>query len=192
MPALGFRGYKINQVAGMPTEWIRIMGEELTFVDRKLLQLEHKNDQHLPAKFIYVFRYMRAIYRCLDRNEIVCFAVDGGGGSKREGVDLLGRKIMLSKNPFKIANRANATILPAFVIRKPNNFHELVFEESIQVASDLKKNRDSECLKAFVRLLETYIQRYPCHYLYRMGLARSIRKRDPIPLFTDYEKVETV
>ena len=131
MPALGFRGYKINQVAGKPTEWIRIMGGELSYLSRKVFELEHANDQFLPANLIYVFKSMKPVIQCLKNDEIVCMAIDGGGGTKKEKVRFLGRDAMISNGPFRIAEKCDSTILPAFVVRKSDNSHSMIIEDPI-------------------------------------------------------------
>jgi len=189
MPALGFRGYQINQVAGKPTEWIRILGEELSLASKMAYQLELKNEQALPAKFIYVFESARPIFRCLKKNEIVCMAIDGGGGARKEQVGFLGRQAMISTGPFRIAQRTGAVVLPAFVLRQSNNTHALIVEDPIEMDPDVGEGENSLiCLKKFVNLLETYVDRYPCHYAYRLALGRLVWQKDPIPLFTDYMK----
>lgn len=188
MPALGHDGYKINQVAGKPTEWIKIFGNELSYVSRKIFELELKNEKFLPANFIYVFKSMKPIFKCLKNNEIVCMAIDGGGGTKREKIDFLGRKAMISDGPFRIAQRTGAVILPAFVVRQTDDTHQLIIEEPIQVEPDLGKgNHCFNKLQEFMSLLEIYVDRYPSHYCLRLARARMLWRKDPIPFFTDYE-----
>jgi len=185
MPCLGFRGYKINQVAGKPTEWIKILGSELSSVRRKALGMELKNEQSLPANFIYVFGSMRSVFQSLERNEIVCFAVDGGGGVKKERVLFLGRWARVSDGPFRVASRTGAQILPAFVVRQQDNSHRVIVEDPIR--SHMGHSRTPlDALKQFMGLLENYVYRYPCHYAHRLGLARFLGAKDPIPFFEDY------
>jgi KDO2-lipid IV(A) lauroyltransferase len=193
MPALGFRGYKINQVAGKPTEWIKILGNELSLVSRKILELEHENEQHLPANFIYVFRSMRPIFNCLKNNEIVCVAIDGGGGIRKEKIKFLGREAMISDGPFRIARKTGATILPAFIVRQQDDSHRLIIEDAILAESNLSKEEDnSNGLNNFMNILEQYVDQYPCHYALRLALGRMLMEKDPIPFFTDYKKEKTL
>ena len=145
MPALGYRGYKINQIAGNPKEWIRILGDELTPFSKNIFELELKNEQNLPAKFIYVFKSMRPIFNHLKNNEIVCMAIDGGGGTKKEKISFLGREAMISAGPFRISQKTGAAVLPAFVVRQEDDTHKLIIEDpngnSAIISEKVKKEK---------------------------------------------------
>ena len=192
MPGFALRGRRINQIAGKPTEWIKIYGNALSPIGRKALGMEFRNEQYLPANFIYVFGTMRPVFERLKNNEIVCFAVDGGGGTKKRRIRFLGRDAMVSDGPFRIAGKTGARLLPAFVVRQPDNTHQIIIEEPI--ALDTGKGNGDGALKGlrqFMDLLEHYVHRYPCHYAYRLGLARTLCDKDPIPFFMDYGKGES-
>ena len=189
MPALGFRGYRINQVAGKPTEWIRIMGDEISPVSKKIFELEIKNEQCLPANFIYVFKSMKPIFRYLKNNEIVCMAIDGGGGTKKEEINFLGRKAMVSAGPFRIAQKTEAAILPAFVVRQQDDTHRLIIEDPIEAEPNLTEEENNvNNLQKFMKILEEYVGQYPCHYAFRLARARLLCRKDQVPLFKDYER----
>ncbi len=189
MPALGYRDFEINQVGGKPTEWIRIMGDELSSLSKRVFELELENEQCLPANFIYVFESMKPVFRCLKNNEVVCMAIDGGGGTKKEKIRFLGRDAMISAGPFRIAQKTGATILPAFVVRQQDDSHRLVIEDPIWAEENLTEEEvNITNLQRFVNTLEEYVERYPCHYAFRLARARMTYRKDPIPLFTDYER----
>lgn len=190
MPALGYRGYKINQIAGNPKEWIRILGNELTPFSKKIFELEFENDQSLPANFIYVFKSMKPIFEHLKSNEIVCMAIDGGGGTKKEKVRFLGREAMISAGPFRISQKTGAPILPAFVVRQKDNTHKLIIEDPIHMESGPveKENIDNK-LQEFMNIFEKYVYEHPCHYTFRLARARILRQKDLVPLFNDYERM---
>lgn len=189
MPALGFRGYQMNQVAGKPTEWIRILGKEISPFSRKILERELDNEQCLPANFIYVFKSMKPTFKHLKDNEVVCMAIDGGGGTKKERIGFLGREAMVSAGPFRIAQKTGATILPGFVVRQQDDSHWLIIEDPIQAEQNRFEEENAITnLKKFMYLLEKYVDRYPSHYAFRLARGRMLSRKDRVPLFSDYER----
>jgi len=187
MPALGYRGYKINQVAGNPTEWTRILGKELSAFSKKIFEMEFENEQYLPAKFIYVFKSMKPIFKSLKDNEIVCIAIDGGGGTKKEEINFLGRKAMVSAGPFRIAERTESPVLPAFVVRQHDDTHLLIIEDPIQAEPNFDGEKANvNKLHNFMNILEKNVEQHPCHYAFRLARARMLCRKDPVPFFKDY------
>lgn len=171
MPALGYNGYKINQVAGKPTDWkdqLGKLGKEVSPMLAKALEKEFEVEQHLPANFIYIFESIRPIFKKLKDNEIVCFAVDGGGGENRVKVKFLGQEIQIPSGPFNIAKKTGASLVPAFIVRQKDDKHNLIIEKAIELKSQKDNGDVTETVQEFMDILSEYVRKYPCHYLNKL------------------------
>ncbi|RKY43275.1 MAG: hypothetical protein DRP85_00355 [Candidatus Makaraimicrobium thalassicum] len=78
-------------------------------------------------------------------------------------VDFFGRPAYTPTAPVKLAMAAKTKIIPAFVIRKPDNTYRIVLEKPIDPSSgDSTRQED---VKRYTRLwtavLEEYVKRYP-------------------------------
>ena len=186
MPALGFKGYKINQIAGRPTDWGNVSGVESRMA-RKALELELNAEKKFPAKFIYITSNIRPAIRCLKNNEILCLAVDGGGGVKRVRVNFLGRPANLSPNFITLAKATGATILPAFVIRQPDSRHRILIEEPLILNAFYDEQKEWEYnTQTFADIFSKYFYCYPHLYARKLLNMRLQAGRDPVPFFDDY------
>lgn len=183
MPALGFRGYKINQIGAPPTVWKKIDKHMSTFKS-KTLELELECEKSLPAKFIYYDKFMRAAFECLKRNEVLVIAADSVGGENKIEVDFLNRTALLSPGPFNIAKKSGAPVLPVFIIRDKNNIQTVKIEKRLDLSiTNYKKEDELANMKKFIHVLENYVRKYPCHYLKHLWWVQTRRLEDPIPFF---------
>ncbi len=186
MPALGFKGYKINQIAGRPIDWGNVSGIESRMA-RKALELELNAEKRFPAKFIYITSNIRPAIRCLKNNEILCLAVDGGGGVKRVRVNFLGRPANLSPNFITLAKATGATILPTFVIRQTDSRHRILIEEPLILKAFYDEQKEWEYnTQTFADMFSKYFDYYPHLYARKLLNMRLQARRDPVPFFDDY------
>lgn len=186
MPALGYNGYKINQVAGKPTDWkdhLGKLGKKVSPMLEKALEKEFEVEQNLPANFIYIFESIRPIFKKLKDNEIVCFAVDGGGGENRVKVKFLGQEIHIPSGPFNIAKKTGAPLIPAFIVRQKDDRHNLIIEKAIEVNLQKDNGDVTETVQEFMDMLSEYVRRYPCHYLNKLGTMKVMRRQGDKTLF---------
>jgi lauroyl/myristoyl acyltransferase len=172
IPALGFAGYTVNQVATHPHTLLRENDRDA--VHNKMMDLEFQFDRACPAHFIYVENFLRPIYHSLANNELVIFTIDGPVGLKRVKVPFFQRHILLPPSPFSLGLKNTVPLLPVFVVRQTDNRHKIMVEKPLPMQTgDGEKISEMELIRKFVHLLETYVRRYPGHYvdyLYRSRL----------------------
>ncbi len=167
MLGLGYLGYTLNQIGGNPTEdWEDLLKRRLTMLESKSLQLRLKCEETLPVNFIYVFKSMRPAFRCLERNEILAVAVDGGSDKSRVYLQFFNRTAFFSSGPLKLALKTKAEVLPLFVLRELNHKHRVVIEPPLKlnITGDMEKDI-KENTQTFVSILEKYVIRYPWQYV---------------------------
>ena len=152
LPVLGFKGYKITQIAANPLE----------FIDKDST-IEQNYEKSLPANFIYAKRFNREIFRVLQRGEILVVSLDGIKAAKREMLPFLKKKIRLSPSIVQLSLKTKAPILPIFTVRDKNNRHRLIIHKQIDISPG-EKDPIMKFLNEFVYLMEIYIRKYPCHY----------------------------
>lgn len=169
LPFLGYRGYTVNQITGKQLH--------SSPVTRRIWAWRKKESERLPVNFIQVDKFLRPLYQALGKNEIVALAFDGRDGSKWVTVDFYGRKALFSAGPFDLARRTGATIIPAFVVRKADRTHSLVFEPPflLSEARDREKALGDDTAR-FVGLMLRYIDAYPCHFAWILFKIRKLEK----------------
>lgn len=179
MPALGMRGYKVNQVAA------RWKPERNTDNDRKACgywtdklhraRLKYSGD-HIPADLIAVDSnaQMRPLFRCLKNNEILIMALDGREVGNLVKVPFFHHEnYWFASGPVSLALRTGATMHPIFIVRQ-NNKNRLIIEKEIHL--ETAANNDEAIIHnvgKLVKLLENYVRRYPSHY----GMHMLFEKR---------------
>lgn len=172
LPALGYEGYKVNQIAAKPISW-QIKGEHGA-AHRKIMDVEFKCEKSLPVNFIYTDESLKLIFKALSNNEIIVTTVDGFVGQKRIGVRFLNCTANFSPTAIHLALKTGASILPAFVVRQKDNLHNIIIERPLSL--NTKKGKEDviqEAVNEYKSILEKYVLEYPCHYvdcLYRAQL----------------------
>lgn len=183
MPALGYREYKINQIAAPPTVW-KTIDKHMSKLKEKALELELECEQSLPVKFIYYDKFIRPALECLKRNEILVIAGDSVGGVNKLEADFLNRTALLSPGPLNIAKKTGSTVLPVFIIRNKDNTQTVKIEKQLELTNTAdKKVDDLANMKKFIEVLERYVKKYPSHYLKHLWWVQSRRNIDPVPMF---------
>jgi phosphatidylinositol dimannoside acyltransferase len=189
MPALGFRGYRVNQISrAAKAENDEYQGRHLSPLFRKIINLQRAYEESLPARHIDVSRGLRQVFRKLKANELVALAGDGRYGIEWTPHTFLGRPATFSPGPWLIAHRTGALLLPIFVLRPQSGCRYRVIIES---PLSLPYGADSETflqagLDAYVHRLETYFYRYPWQYAPFLYLARRYTRNRVNQFFQDY------
>jgi KDO2-lipid IV(A) lauroyltransferase len=174
IPALAYKGYKVNQVGLDPRYFID--DEEQPMHHNKIMEMEYKSEQCLPANFIYIGKFLRPVYRALGKNEVVINSFDGFMGSKKTEVPFLNSKLSLSLGPIMIAFKSGAPLIPSFTVRQKDNRHKIIICEQIPLQNYQNVQQAIENgIKSYVKLLEHYVEEYPSHY----GRILYDRVRDP-------------
>lgn len=194
MPAIGYRGYKMNQISAPATVWKeKLPNKKFTPMGEKALEIRWKHERSLPVKHINVFGSFKDAFLCLKRNEIIGIAIDGGGGKDRIDVDFLGRKALFSIGAIKIAMRTGCTVLPTFMVRDKKGYNIMIIEPPLKIIKGeneidtIQKN-----LAYFVKLLEWYVLRYPYNYLNFLALRQFMSEKGDIPFFITEKKYEDI
>jgi hypothetical protein len=161
MPALSYRGYKVNQIAlqGEPP-WGARRGIEKRVYDIKLKIIEG----NIPVNFINVAtgpQSIRNSFNILKNNEILIFPSTGRGGNKWHTVKFMGRTALFNPFPFRMALKTGASLLPAFTICKGKET-KIKIEKPIYVRDG---TTTKELLEQYIELLDSYTSRYPDHLL---------------------------
>lgn len=162
MPALGHRGYTVNQVGLHPDDAVNhlqdVMLRQPDDLTRSWFKLKEECEKKLPVTFIYLGKSLRPAVECLKRNEILAISLDGVDGNMIT-VPFLRKKAQFLPGPIRLAMATGAMIVPAFTVRKRNGTPRLVIEDPIEGYSSIE-----EAVMRFKSLLEEYMKRYPCHY----------------------------
>jgi len=164
LPCLGYKGYKITQVAANPLD---LTGKDKSIVKNKTMEIEFQCEKSLPAHFFYIGTTPRQIYRVLQNNEILVMSLDGILDPNRISVPFLQRKVRLSPSLVKIAERTKATILPVFTVREKNGKHRIIIDNEIPLENGGdKEKQEINVLSKFGSLMERYVREFPSHYLW--------------------------
>ena len=189
MPALGYGGYTVNQLSASPTAWTRIRTDQRNnWVWERVQHYRWGLECRLPARHIDVFGFMRPAFRCLEQNELLAVAFDGGGGSRWVPVPLGRRTAWVSTQPWQLARSTGAAVVPAVVVRRPHELvHRVVVDAPMVVDKSDDRQADIEVAAArYGRWFSRWVERFPAHYLPFLLLRRRVRHSDTRPFFDDY------
>ena len=80
-------------------------------------------------------------------------------------VNFLGRRAATATGPVILAQRTGATLLPCFIIRQPDDRHQLVFESPLKLEQG-KDSRETVMIniQKITGIIESYIRRYPAEW----------------------------
>ncbi len=174
MPALGYAGYRMSQLSAPPPVWASIREDRSTPLWPTLLERRWELEQRLPVQHISVFGFIRPALRCLQRNEVLGLAFDGGGGKRWTKVPLVARLANVALMPERLARKTGAALLPTVVLRQPGEkLHRVIIHPPV------------DSLEAFAEVFGAFVERHPAHYLDFLLLRRRMRDLDDRPFFDD-------
>lgn len=187
MPGIGYRGYTMSQLSAPPTVWFeKLSSRKFTAIKKKTLGVMWSLEQSLPVTHINIFGSLRKAFECLQRNEVLGVAVDGGGGARRINVPMFGHLASFSSGSVKLAMRTGCAVLPVFMIRERGGRNRMVIEPELPMASP-RDDEDAEIhnMQAFVQRLEHYAREYPFHYVQFMAWRRHLAEQGDDALFPE-------
>lgn len=193
MPALGHAGYAMNQLSAPPPVWAEILRETRTTpLWEKVLERRWVLEQRLPVRHINVFRFLRPAFECLERNEVLGLAFDGGGGKRWARVKFMARTANISTQPIQLARRSGAAILPTVVVREPGERrHRIIIHPALPLVRNKDRVEEARVnLQAFTDIFAGWVARHPAHYLNFLLLRYKVRATDVVPFFDDYPPAE--
>ncbi len=182
LPALGFLGYIINQLAGKPEV------ESQRTIYKWIYKLRKKDYESLPINFINVDHSIRPVINALKRNELVAMALDGRDGDNWVTVPFMGQSANFFTGSLRIASLTGAQILPTFIIRQPDDTHTLIIGKSFVL--EQYGNKQEFLLKNMERLagiFEKYISKYPDHFLMTIKTLKDKQEKGmcAVPFFNN-------
>ena len=105
-----------------------------------------------------------AVVQALARGQVLGIQCDRDFNNTGVAVDFFGRPAYFPRGPFTAAMVSGAAMLPSFILREGDRYR-IVIENELPIRRD---GSHSEALRAnveqFVRLLETYVRRYPTQW----------------------------
>ncbi|MBN2373241.1 lysophospholipid acyltransferase family protein [bacterium] len=194
MPALGYRGFRISQIAdrhppgdlkdaARPTSPLRIRNMSMRF----------NRQDALPCRFIPARGPARDAVRTLRDNGILMVTGDGRIGKRFMEFPFLGLMARFLTGPVKMGIRNGSPIFPVFTLRNKDNTSRIVIMNRIDMDGDVDSTEEARirgCLSAYVAALEGYIKRYPANYAkYLWQMSLGVRKGD-IPMFIEEDGIK--
>jgi KDO2-lipid IV(A) lauroyltransferase len=125
MPAIGYNGYKMNQISASASIWKE---STTSAIQKKTFDIKAKYEYTLPVRHIPVESTLRPVFRLLKKNEIVGITVDGGGGRNVTSIRFLGRDANFQQGAADLALRTGAAVVPAFIITERALRHRLIID----------------------------------------------------------------
>lgn len=193
MPALGFRGYRLNQISrAAQAENDEYQGRRLTAMFRKIIELQRAYEESLPARHLDVSRGLLEVFRKLQANEAVAVAGDGRYGGDWTPHTFLGRPATFSPGPWLIAHRTGAPLLPILVLRpRQGSRYRVIIHPPLPLPYEADSRTFLRAgLDAYVRLVEHYFYGYPWQYAPFLYLARRYTRNQANQFFQDYPMAE--
>ncbi len=159
--ALGYRGYKMNQLGYRTTEGVSYIGREVQAKTR--LKIE---ESKIPAKMLYVNKFMRPLFTALNNNEVLMTAGDAGGASRFAGkyvtAKFFGNDMRFPVGWVSLACKTGASVLPLSLYQNGMNKYKVVihpplhFEAQSDDAASILRS-----VEKFVKILEEDVRNYP-------------------------------
>ncbi|MBF0318527.1 MAG: lysophospholipid acyltransferase family protein [Nitrospirae bacterium] len=194
MPALGYRGYKVNQLA-IQAESPRVARAGFTMLaNRARYEAVEKT---MPIRFInagaetfdnFGLRNMaiRDVLTALRQNEIVLYPPTGRGGRQWQTAPFLGRMANFNLVPYKIALKAGIPLIPVFLIdltATEGSVHvaRAVIEPPIEVSTG---DTPEGLLMKYLKVLTAYVEKYPEHFAFFQFDMKIKSEWDDHPFFT--------
>ena len=182
LPALGYSGYRINQLVGQPEL------EGRGWINRHIFRIRVREHGALPVRFMHVDRSLKPVIKALKNNELVAMALDGRDGKEWVRVNLLGRSANLSPGSIRLALLTGAVVLPTFAVRGPDGLHRVIIERPFELEElGTREETVAKNLQRLTDLFETYILKHPCHFGMMIHLIQNRAKKGVfgMPLFSD-------
>lgn len=159
--ALGHKGYKMNQLGYRTTEGISYIGREVQAKTR--LKVE---ENKIPARMLYVNKFMRPLFTALNNNEVLMTAGDAGGASRFIGkyitAKFFGNDMHFPTGWVSLAYKTGASVLPLSLHQNGRSKYKVVIHPPIHLETQ-SNDTDSilENVEKFVKILEEDVRTYP-------------------------------
>lgn len=158
--ALGELGYRVNQVGGPDVRGLSKLG-------RYCLKKFREDEKKIPVRIIQADEFLRPVFDCLKRNEVLMTAGDGTGGRRFIGKSFpfkfMGRTLAFPVGAASIAVRTGAAYVPIFVEEeKKGSCYSVVICPEIQVEKGGNIEETAVLMtEKFLDLFSKVLRRYP-------------------------------
>lgn len=159
--ALGHKGYKMNQLGYRTTDGLSFIGREVQAKIR--LQIE---ESKIPARMLYVNKFMRPLFTALHNNEVLMTAGDAGGASRFIGryitAKFFGNDMYFPVGWVSLAQKTEAAVLPLSLHPDGRSRYKIIVHPPIHLETqDDDDGSVLENVKKFVEILEKDVYMYP-------------------------------
>lgn len=169
IPALGYMGYPIKQIADQrPVD----LKAKPNFLQAMVIKKRLSNATNLPVTFLSAGAYLRPVIRELENNAVVILALDGREAKDYQPYPFLGRQILLSPTILRVAQKTGANVIPMFAYRHEDGRHRVTLHAPLSGADP------DAMVKELLAIFETYIRERPYQYAQYM-LGNALAARDP-------------
>ncbi len=133
--------------------------------DSRVEKLFMEKRQRLKVKTIYSQprdTCVNATIQSLRANGLVFIPLDQNFGTAGVFVDFFGQKAATATGPVIFAQRTDAALIPCFIVRKPDNTHEIIFEPQLEL-EEVKEGQNAVRINVqrITDVIERYIRKYP-------------------------------
>lgn len=140
--------------------------------------LETKMEEH-NIRFILAepdASSQKKLIRCLRQNEIIGITLDQDQKVGGIPIKVMGQEVSIAPGPAILAKRTDATILPLFIIRQPDNSHKIIVEPPVERIEGASQDRSIVLLTMqLARIIESYIAQYPQQWYWATKPHRHAR-----------------
>jgi KDO2-lipid IV(A) lauroyltransferase len=188
MPALGFRGYRLNQVSAPATTLNDRLPEDRPGWVRRTRVLRWEHERTLPVTHINGLGNLAAALDCLRRGEVLAIAGDGGHSSAPVRVPFLGREAHFPAGAMLLARRTGSPVLPVFVLREASGRNIVIIEpplETLHTPAPSKEAAAEAGVREFAARLEQRVRAHPGHYLRHLAFREHMAQVDAVPFWAD-------
>lgn len=118
----------------------------------------------------------KEILRALRKNEIVGLISDGDQRMGGVPVEFMGRELAMPPGAAVLAQRTGAVILPMFIIRRPDDSHQIFIEPPLEAGGGERADDIVQCFcQKAAQVMESYIRRYPTQWYWVNTTHRHAR-----------------
>jgi len=142
---------------------------------RPFMSIIQKKRGLIPIKDKPRYRCVAMSIKCLKKRGLLFLQIDQNP-SKNAGIitNFFGHKIPTFRGPVSLAMRTGADIIPIFIMRKPNDHHQIIIKKpyKMKLTGDKKKDiRDN--LQVLSKTTEDHIRQNPSYWWW---IHRRFRK----------------
>ncbi len=152
--ALSLKGYPLNALAQRQSNSV-------------IEDLFSELRRSIGTRILSRWDNLRIILKLLKNNEMIMILADQHGEYKNVFAQFFGKRVSVPGGPAGFALRTGAEIIPAFIIRKENDRHQIIVEKPLGLVRTGNKKKDlQENSQKAIEVIEKYIRRFPDHWLW--------------------------